>query len=225
MPGAFRTAVTRGAHSHTHTRAPRPRWHHARVPAHGCACPRPCPRAGSARRPARTCAPRTSKEGAAPRGAARRFRGRGARLPPSVAVLSRAGALLPGRGRRALGGPAGARRGPAARPAERLRRTRPPRLAAGRHRRRGASRGGDGHRLFRGYNPQDARSPLQMRTVSPGSPFAFLVLARLHASLQICIYISLSVSGRKERGVFRERHTFVCLHGGIFSKARATSVT
>lgn len=121
MLGAFRTAVTRSAPSHTHTRAPRPRRHHACVPAHGCARPRPCPRVGSARRPARTCAPRTSKEGIAPRGAARRFRGRWARWPPSVAILSRAGLCCRGeageRWEARLGPGAAAQPGPRSRPA------------------------------------------------------------------------------------------------------------
>lgn len=94
------------------------------------------------------------------------------------------GALLPGRGRGTLRGPAGARRDRAARPAERLHHPRPARLRGC-----GGSRGGHGHGLCCGYNSRDTRTLPQMHTRSPKSPFGLLVVLQIRP----CLYIHLSI--------------------------------
>lgn len=114
---------------------------------------------------------------------------------------------------------AGERPGKAERPGWGPARPRSP--ACGAAPRARGSRGGHGHRLCWGYNWRDTRPLPQMHTSSPKSPFELLIV------LQICPYLyitSLSTFVRKERKVFLERHTFMCLHGSIFSKAHRTSM-
>lgn len=116
-----------------------------------------------------------------------------ARFPPECSYLTPSGGLLLSRGRGAWPGLPRARRGRALRPAERLHRARSPRLAAGCHRRSGRFHDGDGHGLFRGYNPQVTRSLLQMHTRLPESSFALLGLSQIYTYLNTHTSLDLYV--------------------------------
>lgn len=115
-------------------------------------------------------------------------------FPQKVAADSLlSGALLPRTGRGTLRGPAGARRGRAARPAEQLHRPRPARLRG-----RGGSLGGHGHCLCCGCHSRDTRALPQMHRSSPKSPLALLIVLQISAYLYITsLYLHLYV--KKER--------------------------
>lgn len=180
---------------------PAGRWHpqHGREGAQGCA------RRGCARSPAHGA---HLRPGLHPR--ARR------RLPAGIRTFpSKGGRRFPaergfaaGRGRGRLGGPAGARRGRVARPAERSAGAGGPALGTDTARAGGTAHGTHGHRR-RSHRPTETT----LRLADCGTDTCLSV----HC-------LSLSTFVREDRAVFLERHTLMCLHGGVFPKAHRTSI-